>query len=85
VLEPLLPGRGGRGGRWHDHRLVIDGINHRNRTGCPWRDLPERFGNWKTIYERHRRWSADGTWLVLLQHVQGRLDPFFGPTAFASA
>lgn len=29
--------------------------------GVPWRDLPERFGPWKTCYERHRRWSADGT------------------------
>ncbi|MET9573574.1 transposase [Streptomyces virginiae] len=32
------------------------------RTGVPWRDLPARFGKWKTVYERHRRWSADGTW-----------------------
>jgi transposase len=41
---------------------VIDGILHRVRTGVQWRDLPERFGPWKTIYDRHRLWSADGTW-----------------------
>jgi len=35
-------------------RLVIDGIFFRTRAGCPWRDLPERFGNWKTVYNRHR-------------------------------
>ncbi len=35
-----------------------------------WRDLPERFGPWKTVYERHRLWSADGTWQRLLQRVQ---------------
>lgn len=52
---------------WRNGR---DGILHRVRTGVPWRDLPERFGPWKTIYERHRLWSADGTWEPLLQHVQ---------------
>jgi transposase len=49
---------------------VINGILFRERTGIPWRDLPERFGRWKTIHERHRRWSADGTWDRILQAVQ---------------
>ncbi|MBH1933620.1 transposase [Streptomyces sp. AV19] len=49
---------------------MIDGILHRVRTGVQWRDLPERFGPWKTVYERHRLWSADGTWERLLQQVQ---------------
>lgn len=40
------------------------------RTGVQWRDLPERFGPWKTVHERHRLWSADGTWERLLQQVQ---------------
>lgn len=46
----------------------------------PWRDLPERFGPWETVYKRHRRWSADGTWELLLTRVQaaenaeGRID-----------
>jgi transposase len=61
-LEPPLPAHPRQGHRWNDHRLVIDGIFFRTRTGCPWRDLPERFGNWKTVYNRHRRWSGDGTW-----------------------
>ncbi|MFB8249105.1 IS5 family transposase [Streptomyces sp. NPDC055952] len=39
-----------------------------------WRDLPERFGPWKTVCERHRLWSADGTWERLLQQVQGAAD-----------
>lgn len=39
-----------------------------------WRDLPERFGPWKTVYERHRLWSADGTWGRLLQQVQAAAD-----------
>jgi transposase len=53
---------------------VIDGILHRVRTGVQWRDLPERFGPWKTVYERHRLWSADGTWERLLQEVQAVAD-----------
>ncbi|NIY69517.1 transposase [Streptomyces malaysiensis] len=53
---------------------MIGGILHRVRTGVHWRDLPERFGPWKTVYERHRLWSADGTWERLLQQVQAAAD-----------
>ncbi|WP_405666203.1 IS5 family transposase [Streptomyces sp. NBC_00055] len=73
-LEPYLPVVGLRGGRWSDHRRVIDGILFRVRTGVPWRDLPERYGSWKTVYERHRRWSADGTWDQVLSAVQADAD-----------
>ncbi|MGW8801151.1 IS5 family transposase [Streptomyces sp. NPDC055775] len=73
-LRPFLPVSNGRCGRWRDHRQVIDGILHRVRTGVQWRDLPKRFGPWKTVYERHRLWSADGTWERLLQQVQAEAD-----------
>lgn len=73
-LRPFLPVGNGRCGRWRDHRQVIDGILHRVRTGVQWRDLPERFGPWTTAYERHRVWSADGTWERLLQQVQAAAD-----------
>jgi transposase len=53
---------------------VIDGILFRERTGVPWRDLPARFGKWKTVYERHRRWSANGTWDKILRAVQADAD-----------
>ncbi|MFI7396310.1 IS5 family transposase [Streptomyces tendae] len=73
--EPHLPASGRRGGRWNDHRKVIDGILFRLRTGIPWRELPERFGRWKTVHERHRRrWSADGTWDQILRAVQAEAD-----------
>jgi transposase len=39
----------------------------------PWRDLPERFGNWKTVYNRHRRWS-DGTWVKILDQLRAGCD-----------
>ncbi|WP_055603047.1 IS5 family transposase [Streptomyces aureus] len=73
-LRPFLPVSNRRCGRWRDHRQVIDGILHRVRTGVQWRDLPERSGPWKTVYERHRLWSADGTWERLLQQVQAAAD-----------
>jgi transposase len=53
-VEPLLPRHPWQGHRWNDHRLMIGGILFRTRAGCPWRDVPERFGNWKTVYNRHR-------------------------------
>jgi transposase len=73
-LEPLLPRHPRRGHRWNDHRLVIGGILFRTRAGCPWRDLPERFGNWETVYNRHRRWSADGTWEQILGALRAGCD-----------
>ncbi|WP_063731098.1 IS5 family transposase [Streptomyces sp. RTd22] len=73
-LKPHLPRSVGRGGRWKDHRQVINGILFRIRTGIPWRDLPRRFGSWQTCYDRHRRWSADGTWEKILQAVQADAD-----------
>ncbi|MGC0313409.1 transposase [Kitasatospora acidiphila] len=60
-MRPSLPVSDGRWGRWRDHRQVIDGIRHRVRIGVQWRDLPERSDPWKTVYERRRLWSADGT------------------------
>ncbi|MGG8409391.1 IS5 family transposase [Streptomyces sp. 12297] len=73
-LEAFLPPGGARGGRWSDHRRVINGVLYRVRTGVQWRDLPERFGPWETVYKRHRRWSADGTWKMLLARIQAAED-----------
>jgi transposase len=62
-LAPLLPAMTPRrGGRWRDHRQVLNGILFRVRSGVPWRDLPERYGPWETVYKRFARWPTDGTW-----------------------
>ncbi len=53
---------------------MVNGILWKLSTGAAWRDLPERYGPWKTVYERFRRWSADGTWDGLLAHVQQHSD-----------
>lgn|SRR5512135_1918882 len=73
-IESLLPANGRPGGQWADHRRVINGVLYRARTGVPWRDLPERYGLWQTVYERHRRWSADGTWAAILAELQIEAD-----------
>lgn len=76
-IEPLLPPQvGRRGGRWRDHRQVINAILWKLRTGAPWRDLPERYGPWKTAHERLRVWTADGTWDRILAEVIVKDDSF---------
>jgi transposase len=73
-LAPLLPGHPRQGHRWNDHRTVINGVFFRTRTGCPWRDLPGGYGNWKTVYNRHRRWSGDGMWEKILDGLRAGCD-----------
>jgi transposase len=70
-LAPLLPPQRPRTGRpAKDHRTVLNGILWILRTGAPWRDLPERYGGWQTVYSRFRRWQRAGVWdqvLIVLQ------------------
>ncbi|WP_394814190.1 IS5 family transposase [Streptomyces dubilierae] len=62
-IEPLLPDRTPkRGGRWRDHREVIDAIAFKFQTGTQWVHLPEKYGNWRGVYNRLRMWAIDGTW-----------------------
>lgn len=74
-IRPLLPSSAGRRGRpWVEHRRVVEAIVYRYRTGIPWRDLPAGFGSWKTVWSRHRRWAADGTWDRVLGVLLARAD-----------
>ena len=61
VIAPLLP-KQGRGPQRKDDRLVLNGIFYVLRTGAPWRDLPERYGPYTTIYNRYVRWAKRGIW-----------------------
>ena len=71
----MMPGPAAKGGRpFQDHRRVVEGIIYRYRTGIPWRDLPERFGSWKTVWKRHRRFSGDGTWDIILTELLSQAD-----------
>jgi transposase len=75
VLEPLLP-RGKKAGRPRKYTLrqLIDGIQWRVRTGVPWRDVPERYGPWPSVYGLFRRWQRDGTWRRVVTALQARAD-----------
>lgn len=75
-LRPLLPPQKPKTGRpARDHRDVIKGILGRLRTGAPWRDLPERYGPWRTVASRGCRWRKAGLWERLLAAVQQQGDP----------
>ena len=52
-----------------DHRTIIDALLWLDRTGAPWRDLPERFGPWRTVATRFYRWTSSGLWERLLAEL----------------
>src|SRR5215207_386872 len=67
-IEPLLPKVKTKGGRpAQDHRKLL-------RTGAPWRDIPERYGKWTTIYSRFQRWRKSGVWDKMFAELQNALD-----------
>ena len=66
---------GKRGRRFADHRLILEGIAWRFRTGSPWRDLPADFGPWQTVWKRHHRFSFDGTYQRMFDAVRGGIGP----------
>src|ERR1700674_5000043 len=60
-IKDILPGREGHvGGTAPDNRLFVEAILYRFRTGIPWRDLPVRFGYWKSTHQRFSRWAKSG-------------------------
>ena len=60
-IKDILPGREGHvGGTAADNRLFVEAVLFRFRAGIPWRDLPERFGDWKIVYQRFNRWAKSG-------------------------
>ncbi|WP_411977398.1 IS5 family transposase [Streptomyces decoyicus] len=74
-IEPLLPDRTPkRGGRWRDHREVIDAIAFKFQTGTQWVHLPEKYGNWRGVYNRLRMWALDGTWERVFTALMAQAD-----------
>jgi transposase len=71
-LMPPAPQRGG--GRWREHRQVLNGMFWKLCTGAQWRDLPRRYGPWQTVYDRFARWRRDGTLDRMLDRLRLRLD-----------
>ena len=74
-IKNLLPGRDGHVGvTATDNRLFVEAVIYRYRAGIPWRDLPERFGDWQTIHRRFSRWAKAGVWENLFKHLASDAD-----------
>lgn len=73
-LQPLLPTRPeGRKAKRGD-RLFVDAVIFRAKTGIAWRDLPERFGNWKSVYNRFRNWAEKDCWAQIFRELRIDVD-----------
>ncbi|WP_371558624.1 IS5 family transposase [Streptomyces longwoodensis] len=73
LLAPLIP-RAATGLPWVSDRQIINGMVYKIRTGISWRDLPERYGPWQTVYTRFRRYALDGVFTRALQQIQSQAD-----------
>jgi transposase len=70
-----LPGQDGhRGVTAADNRLFVEAVLYRYRAGVPWRDLPERFGDWKNIHRRFSRWAEKGVWQRIFEQLAADAD-----------
>ena len=67
-VAPLLPGKASDPGRTAaDNRLFVNGVLWVLRSGAHWRDLPERYGKWKSLHKRFSRWAKAGVWEQLFE------------------
>ena len=71
IIEPLLPNKP-RGVARVDDRRVLNGIFYILRTGSPWRDLPERYGPYTTVYNRFNRWAKAGVWVNIFNALAAK-------------
>ena len=70
-IKDLLPGRPGiRGRTAADNRLFVDAVLWIGKTGAPWRDLPDRFGDWNSTFRRFDRWAKKGVWQKVFEALQ---------------
>jgi transposase len=74
-IRDLLPGREGSVGvTARDNRLFVEAVLYRYRTGMPWRDLPERFGDGVQVHRRFSRWAKSGVWEKVFQYLAAAAD-----------
>jgi transposase len=75
LLEPLVPQSTAKTGRPpKDRRLMLDGVFWSLITGAPWRDLPDRFGPWQTVYGHFSKWRRGGVFARIIEALQVKLD-----------
>ena len=74
-IQNLLPGRAETVGvTAKDNRLFVDAVLYRYRAGIPWRDLPERFGDFRVVHTRFSRWQNTGVWQRIFVHLADDAD-----------
>lgn len=73
-LQPLLPTRAPGRKATRGDRLFLDAVIFRAKTGIQWRDLPERFGKWKTVYNRFRNWAQKDCWAQIFRELRVDVD-----------
>lgn len=74
-VEAILTAEPCRGRPGNDDRRFFEAVVWWRRTGVPWRDLPDEFGPWKTVFNRFDRWSKSGRWDRLFAALQTDIDP----------
>ena len=70
LIADLFPKPADTGRPPTDRRMVVDAILWILRAGAPWRDMPEEFGHWQTVYGLFNRWNAAGLWDKILRRLQ---------------
>jgi transposase len=73
-LQAVLPKQKAGPEATRGDRLFIEAVLYRAKTGMPWRDLPERFGPWKSVYNRFANWAKKGHWATIFKELQIEVD-----------
>ena len=73
-LQRVLPPQRSGPSALRGDRLFIEAVLFRAKTGMPWRDLPERFGPWKSVFNRFSNWARKGHWAVIFRELQLEVD-----------
>lgn len=74
IKDLLPPENTGEGRPSKPNRTMLNGMLWIDKTGAPWRDLPERYGPWQTIYTRFRQWSKNDAFKDLFEHLSEDAD-----------
>jgi len=72
LLVPSIPPHAHTGRPRADDRNTVDGILYVLMSGCRWMDMPSKYGSYKTVWERHKKWSTKGVWKNIMNSLVSR-------------